>query len=141
MACTIQTRMIYNGNSWQPFGLIMRDNGERLDIGTWQEDLELIGMEVKTNNVLPSRSIVIAVNIRILAPVTGTPALAIGVPSEYGRYGNRIGTAKDTTNIGMSYHPITYYEDTPIVVTGGRFSSGIIRISTQYFQPHGPWHW
>ncbi len=138
-----QSRMIYNGNSWVSYGLITKDTGEYLRVEHWQEDVQLLGKTVATSQVLPDRSSVMAVNIRVLEAVTGVPSFAIGVKDDPSRYGDKIGIAKDTTNIGMSYHPVTYYSNTPVMLTPNEmeFTGGVVRVTAQYFKPRGPWTW
>lgn len=138
-----QSRIIFDGNSWVPYGLITRDSGEYLRVEHWQEDIALAGNSVSTVQVLPDHSSVIAINIIVLEDITGVPSFAVGVKDDPSRYGDRISVAKDTTNIGMSYHPITYYSNTPITFTPNEmeFTGGVVRVTAQYFKPRGPWNW
>jgi hypothetical protein len=58
------------------------------------------------------------------------------------RYGNLIGIALDSTNIGIT-SPLAYYANTAIRLTanGGNFTGGVIRTTMQYLKPRGPWTW
>jgi hypothetical protein len=49
----------------------------------------------------------------------------------------------DSTNIGLTYHPVSYYSDTPLLLTpdAGSFTDGRVRINVQYLAFRGPWHW
>ena len=49
-----------------------------------------------------------------MTAITGTvTTFGVGVSGDTSRYGNGIGKGQDSTNTGMSYHPVTYYSDTP----------------------------
>ncbi|MEZ5690501.1 MAG: DUF2793 domain-containing protein [Rickettsiales bacterium] len=140
---SLDSRMAYDGASWVPFGLIMRDTGEYLRVQSWQEDVDLSLTNATATNI-PDRSSVIAVNTRVITAVTGSvTTFGVGVSGDTSRYGNGIGTGVDSTNIGMSYHPVTYYSDTPVLLTpdAGSFTGGLVRINVQYLKPHGPWNW
>lgn len=118
-------------------------NNAKLEIKEWQEDLEITGKVVTSKNVIPHHSSVIAVNIWVLEGITGVPSFAIGVEEDPSRYGDKLSPAKDTTNIGMTYHPVTYYHDTHVTITPNKneFKSGKIRVSVQYLKPQGSWPW
>jgi hypothetical protein len=80
----------------------------------------------------------------VITAITGTvTTFGVGVSGDTSRYGNGIGKGQDSTNTGMSYHPVTYYSDTPVLLTpdSGSFSTGVVRINVQYLKPHGPWNW
>lgn len=140
---SLDSRMAYDGSGWVPFGLIIKDTGEYLRVQSWQEDVDLSLTNATATNI-PDRSSVIAVNTRVIEEVTGTvTTFGVGVSGDTSRYGNGIGKAVDSTNIGMSYHPVTYYSDAPVLLTpdAGSFTGGLVRINVQYLKPHGPWNW
>lgn len=140
---SLDTRMAYDGSSWVAFGLIMKDTGEYLRVESWQDDVDL-STDTETAIDIPDRSSVLAVNTRVITAITGTvTTFGVGVSGDTSRYGNGIGKGQDSTNIGMSYHPVTYYSDTPVLLTAdsGSFSTGVVRINVQYIKPHGPWNW
>lgn len=140
---SLDSRMAYDGSGWVPFGLIMKDTGEYLRVQSWQEDVDLSLTNATATNIT-DRSSVIAVNTRVITAVTGSvTTFGVGVSGDTSRYGNGIGKAVDSTNIGMSYHPVTYYSDTPVLLTpdAGSFTGGLVRINVQYLKPRGPWTW
>ena len=140
---SLDTRMAYDGSGWIPFGLIMKDTGEYLRVESWQDDVDL-STDTETAIDIPDRSSVLAVNTRVITAITGTvTTFGVGVSGDTSRYGNGIGKGQDSTNTGMSYHPVTYYSDTPVLLTpdSGSFSTGVVRINVQYIKPHGPWNW
>lgn len=139
----IDSRMTYNGTMWVAFGLLMKDTGEYLRVESWQEDVD-VSTDSETVTDIPDRASVLAVNTRVITAITGTvTTFGVGVSGDTSRYGNGIGKGADSTNIGMSYHPVTYYSDTPVLLTpvSGAFSTGMVRINVQYIKPHGPWNW
>lgn len=140
---SLDSRMAYDGAGWVPFGLIMKESGEYLRVQSWQEDVDLSATTSTATNI-PDRSSVIAVNTRVITAVTGSvTSFGVGVSGDTSRYGNGIGIGADSTNIGMSYHPVTYYSDTPLILTpdSGAFTGGLVRLNVQYLKPHGPWNW
>lgn len=114
-----------------------------LTIEQWEEDIILSGKIVTSKNIIPHHSMVIAVNIWVLEEITGVPSFAVGVKEDLSRYGNKLSSVKDTTNIGMTYHPITYYYDTSVTITPNQmeFTGGRIRVNVQYLKPQGSWPW
>lgn len=134
---------VYNGSAWAVEGLIMRDGGEYLRVLRWQEDVDL-SLGDETAMLIPNRSTVLAVNTRVIEAVIGTvTSFGVGVSGDTSRYGNGIGTGVDSTNIGLTYHPVSYYSDTPLLLTpdSGSFTGGLVRINVQYLAFRGPWHW
>ncbi|MBN8531562.1 MAG: DUF2793 domain-containing protein [Alphaproteobacteria bacterium] len=140
---SLDSRMAYDGSAWVPFGLIMRDGGEYMRVLRWQDDVDL-SLGDETAMLIPNRSTVLAVNTRVMEAVTGTvTSFGVGVSGDTSRYGNGIGTGADSTNIGLTYHPVSYYSDTPLLLTpdAGSFTGGLVRINVQYLAFRGPWHW
>ena len=119
------------------------DTSDQLKIESWQEDLNLLGKIVSSKNIIPHHSLVIAVNIWVIEEITGVPSFAVGVKDDPSRYGDKLRASKDTTNIGMTYHPITYYYDTTVTIMPNQmeFTGGVVRVSVQYLQPKGMWGW
>jgi hypothetical protein len=139
-----QSRMAWDGTNWIPFGLIMRDSGEYLRIERWQEDIDLSG-SLQSTALMPNRSTVLATNVRVINDITGTglTTFGIGVSGDTSRYGNSIGIGQDSTNVGLTYHPTSYYADTPLLVTpdAGVIDGGTLRVNVQYITFRGPWSW
>ncbi len=142
-----QCRMIYNGKSWvQSASANQFSNAsstEFLRIEQWQEDLEVLGKTATTKSLVSHHSLVIAVNVWVIEEITGTASFAVGVKEDPSRYGDKLSVTKDTTSIGMTYHPITYYYDSPITITPNQmeFTGGVVRINVQYLKPKGAWSW
>lgn len=137
------TRYVYDGSAWVPYGLLMRDTGEYLRVEHLQEDITVSGASTNSTIEIPDRGLVIAANVRVTTAITGATGFDVGVSGDATRYGSGIAIALDSTSVGMSLYPTTYYAATPIVLTaqGGSFSSGVVRLSIQYLKPRGPWNW
>ena len=110
----LNERYSFDGTNWVPFGLLMKDTGEYLRIGHWQDDITVSGSDIDTSEVIPDRSSVVAVNIRVLTAVTGASAIDIGVAGDNRALWHRDWHCSDSTNIGMTYHPVTYYAIHPL---------------------------
>ena len=137
-------------NAWLPLislssaeGGSNKTNNEFGGFQHWQEDLNLSGKIVNSKMLIPHHSLVIAVNAWVIEEIKGVPSFAVGVKDDPSRYGDKLRTNKDTTNIGMTYHPITYYYDTPITIMPNQmeFKGGKLRINVQYLNVRGPWKW
>jgi hypothetical protein len=105
--------------------------------------LEPIGEFTESTIQIPHHSIVIAVNVRIIEEITGAASFSSGTSDDPKRYGSNITSTKDTTNIGLTNHPLTYWSDTSIRITAdnSRFTSGTVHITLQILKPHGAWNW
>lgn len=138
-----QTRYMYDGSSWQPYGLIAQDSGEYLRVERLQEVVTLSGATTTTSLAIPNRATVLAVNLRVTTAITGATSFDIGVSGDTARYGDDLGIALDTTNIGIAQHPQGYYADTPLVLTanGGSFTGGEVALVVQYLATRGGWDW
>ena len=137
------TRYVFDGSAWVPFGLIMRDTGEYLRVAHLQEDITVSGASTNSTIQIPDRGLVLAVNVRVTTAITGATSFDVGISGDTGRYGTGIGIAQDSTSIGMSQHPTSYYADTPLILTanGGSFSGGVVRLTVQYLAVRGAWSW
>jgi hypothetical protein len=135
------TRYTYDGSAWVPFGLLMKDTGDYLRVSQLTEDITLSGATTNSTIDIPDRAIVMAVNVRVITAITGATSFDVGVAAEDDRYGSTVGVVLDSTNVGMSLHPTTYYADTSILFTanGSNFTAGEVRLSIQYFESRGAW--
>lgn len=137
------SRYAWDGSTWVPFGLIMKDTGEYLRVGHKQEDVTVSsGAFVDTTIQIPNRAILLTVNVRVTTAVTGATSFDVGISGETSKFGGSIGIALDSTNIGV-IGPTAFYADTAVRLTanGSNFTGGVIRTTMQYLQPRGPWNW
>lgn len=135
--------VMFDGTNWVSQGLLLKETGEYLRVEHKTEDVTVnTGAFRDTTIQIPDRAIVLAVNVRVITAITGATSFGIGVAGDTTRYGNLIGTALDSTNIGIT-SPLAYYANTAIRLTanGGNFTGGVIRTTMQYLKPRGPWTW
>jgi hypothetical protein len=134
--------VVYDGSTWVPEGLLLKKTGEYLRVEHKSEDVVVSGTFTDTKIQIPERSLVLCVNVRVLTAITGTSSFSVGVADDSTRYGNQIGIAVDSSNIGITT-PLAYYSNTPIrlIANGGTLTGGVIRTTLHYLKPHGPWHW
>lgn len=140
---TDQIRYVYDGTAWLQYGLIMQDSGEYLRVERLAETITLSGATTTTTIQIPNRATVMAVNARVMTALTGATSFDIGVSGDTARYGDDIGIALDTTNIGITQYPQGYYADTSLIFTanGGSFTAGEVELSIQYISSRGSWDW
>jgi hypothetical protein len=140
---TTDEYVMFDGTNWVSEGLLLKETGEYLRVEHKTEDVTVnTGAFKDTTIQIPDRAIVLAVNVRVMTAITGATSFGIGVAGDTTRYGNLIGTALDSTNIGIT-SPLAYYANTAIRLTanGGNFTGGVIRTTMQYLKPRGPWTW
>lgn len=123
--------------------LLEKEGGEYLKILHFREEFALNGSHTNTTIKIPKFSIVIAVNVRVMTALTGCSSFSVGVADEVTRYGSNLSPNKDTTNIGLTNHMQTYWQDTSIRITanGNNFTGGTLLVTIQCFKPHGAWDW
>lgn len=140
---TTDEYVMFDGTNWVSEGLLLKETGEYLRVEHKTEDVTVnTGAFKDTTIQIPDRAIVLAVNVRVMTAITGATSFGIGVAGDTTRYGNLIGIALDSTNIGIT-SPLAYYANTAIRLTanGGNFTGGVIRTTMQYLKPRGPWTW
>ena len=107
------------------------------------EELEVKGAFSETAFKIPHHSIILAVNIRVIKPLQGARAFSVGTDEDKGRYGSGLSSGKDTTNVGLTTHPLTNWYDKSVRITAdnGSFTGGTISVNAQLLKPHGAWDW
>lgn len=94
-----------------------------------------------TTEVIPQNAMVFAVTGRVSSALSGALASwTLGVAGAEDRYGAGIGLAQGSWLVGVTGQPVTYYADTPLVLTasGGDFAAGAVRLVLHYFKPEPP---
>jgi hypothetical protein len=140
---TTDEYVMFDGTNWVSEGLLLKETGEYLRVEHKTEDVTVnTGAFKDTTIQIPDRAIALAVNVRVMTAITGATSFGIGVVGDTTRYGNLIGIALDSTNIGIT-SPLAYYANTAIRLTanGSNFTGGVIRTTLQYLKPRGPWTW
>jgi len=87
-----------------------------------------------TSLIIPNKAMVLGLTGTIVSAFVGPTDWALCVDVDNFRYGNSLGVAADSTVVGMSGSPLTYWAETPIVVraNGSDFISGAVRLSVSY---------
>lgn len=139
---SLEQEYYYNGSVWKPWGLLHKDTGEYLRVEHQTEDITVSGAFTDSTIQIPDRAILLTVNVRVMTAITGATSFGVGIAGDTTKFGNLIGIALDSTNIGV-ISPTAYYADTAIRLTanGSNFTGGVVRATMQYLHPHGPWTW
>jgi hypothetical protein len=106
-----------------------------------EEELTLAGATVETADTafIPDRAIVLGVAARTTLAITGATSYAVGIAGEANKFGDLLGIALGSTNIGV-IGPTGLYSDTRIRVTanGGSFSAGKVRLIVYFLEMSAP---
>jgi len=91
------------------------------------------GATNQTNVVIPHHSSVVGITARVTEEIvfSGATTFKLGVDGADDRYGSGFGHWKNTLVQGLTGQPLTYWLDTPVLLSaqGGDFVSGTIRIA------------
>ncbi len=133
---------LHDGANWMPEGVLLKETGEYLRVEHKTQDVTVSGAFTDTTIQVPDRAILLTVNVRVMTAITGATSFGVGVAGDTTKFGNLIGIALDSTNIGV-IGPTAYYANTAIRLTanGSNFTGGVIRTTMQYLKPRGPWSW
>ncbi|WP_172326784.1 DUF2793 domain-containing protein [Mangrovicoccus sp. HB161399] len=127
-------RYLHDGTAWQSDAVATSSNGAAIGFEVAEfEQAITTGTSVTTSWKIPAYTTVMGVTARVVNKLNdGTLALwRLGVPGSKSRYGYNLRLLADNWTFGLTGAPITYYEDTPLVITAqnGAFNGGRIRIS------------
>jgi hypothetical protein len=80
--------------------------------------------------VIADRMLVLAVASRTTEAIAGATSYSVGIAGEPGKFGNLLGIAKGSTNIGV-IGPTAFYAPAPIRITanGEGFTGGKVRLA------------
>ena len=119
----------FDGTGWRD-ALAFSPSGAGVALRVDETEVDLAGASVTTALAIPDRAICLGVASRILVAITGASACRIGIAGEAGKFGDGLGGAIGTTNIGV-IGPQAFYADTPIIVSaiGGAFTGGRVRLA------------
>ncbi len=124
-----------DGAVWHPDALAVSWYGAGLAAQVIEQDHNITNGAVNTTAiVIPAFSTVVGVTGRVVQAITGSlSAWHLGVNGSRARYGAGLGTAEGSWAYGMSGAPLTYYRDTPLVLSAasGAFVAGRVRLSVQ----------
>jgi hypothetical protein len=130
----------YSDGVWSD-GVALTAHGGRLTLRAKEEELTLAGAFVETTDgaFIPDRAIVLGVASRTTLAITGATSYGVGVTGETGKFGNLLGIAAGSTNIGV-IGPTAYYADTRVRVTanGSNFTAGKVRLVVYFLEMAAP---
>jgi hypothetical protein len=130
----------YEDGVWRD-GLALTASGGRVTLRAKEEELTLSGAYTETADsaFIPDRSIVLGVAARTTLAITGATSYGVGTGAESAKFGDLLGIALDSTNIG-AIGPAAYYADTKVRVTanGGNFTAGKVRLVCYFLEMSAP---
>ncbi|MEM1360153.1 MAG: DUF2793 domain-containing protein [Pseudomonadota bacterium] len=129
---------VFDGTDWQLNGVVASTNGATsfLEVLEFDHSIAAGGTD-QTSIGIPSYAIVMGVSARVLSEISGSlSSWRLGVPGSDNRYGSGLGVNTGSWVQGLSGQPLTYYSDTPLLLTaeGGGFSAGEIRFALHLFR-------
>jgi hypothetical protein len=133
----------YDGTNWQSDAVVVSAGGA----GThWRvaeiDHVIMAGADSTTVNVIPNGAQVVGVTGRVTSAITGTGIASwqLGVAGSVNRYGSGLGLGLNAWAKGLSGQPLTYYADTPLVITpdAGSFTGGTLRLCVHYIELSAP---
>jgi hypothetical protein len=132
--------LTYEDGVWRD-GVALTANGGRVTLRAKEVELTLSGAFVETADAafIPNRAIVLGVASRTTLAITGATSYAVGVAGEANKFGDILGIALGSTNIGV-IGPTAFYADTRVRVTanGGSFSAGKVRLIVYFLEMSAP---
>jgi len=112
-------------------GMAFTAHGGCVALRAKEEELTLSGAFVETADAafIADRAIVLGVASRTTAAIAGAASYSVGIASDTTKFGNLLGIAAGSTNVGV-IGPTAYYADTRVRVTanGGGFTGGKVRL-------------
>lgn len=130
----------YEDGVWRD-GIALTGHGGRVTLRAKEEELTLTGAFVETTDAafIPDRAIVLGVSSRTTLAITGATSYGVGIASDATKFGNLLGIALNSTNIGV-IGPSAFYADTKVRVTanGGNFTAGKVRLVVYFMEMSAP---
>lgn len=129
--------MLFNGTEWVPDAVVAAAGGS----ATLRKLIEFdhavaAGATSATTQTIPANAQVIGVTGRVIEEITGAGVTAwrLGVAAASSRYGTGLGIGRNSYALGLTGAPVTYYADTPLLLTaqGGSFAGGAVRLAIHY---------
>jgi hypothetical protein len=122
-------------------GIALTANGGRVTLRAKEEEVTLTGAYVETTDAafIPNRAIVLGVASRTTSAISGATSYGVGTASTGTQFGDLLGVALGSTNIGV-VGPTGIYADTRVRVTanGGSFSDGKVRLVVYFIEMSAP---
>jgi len=132
--------LTYEDGVWRD-GIALTANGGRVTLRAKEEEVTLTGAYVETTDAafIPNRAIVLGVASRTTLAITGATSYGVGTVSNSTQFGDLLGVALGSTNIGV-IGPSGIYADTRVRVTanGGSFTAGKVRLVVYFIEMSAP---
>jgi hypothetical protein len=132
--------LTYEDGIWRD-GIALTANGGRVTLRAREEDVPLTGAYVETADAafIPDRAVVFGVAARTTLAITGATSYGVGVASNTTQFGDLLGVALGSTNVG-AIGPAGFYADTKVRVTanGGNFTAGKVRLVVYFLEMSAP---
>jgi hypothetical protein len=133
----------FDGTGWIDDAISVTENGAAAKWITLEFEHAITpGTTNFSQMPIPSHSILFGLTGRVTEAITGTGLTTwrIGVEGGDNRYGTGLGTALNSYLVGLSGAPITYYADTPLLLTAeaGAFEGGRLVISMSLLSFRAP---
>jgi hypothetical protein len=132
--------LTYEDGIWRD-GVALTANGGRVTLRAKEEELTLAGAYAETTDAafIPDRSIVLGVAARTTLAITGATSYGVGTVANATQFGDLLGTAPGSTNVGV-IGPAGFYADTTVRVTanGGAFTGGRVRLVVYFLEMSAP---
>jgi hypothetical protein len=130
----------YEDGVWRD-GIALTAHGGRITLRAKEEELTLSGSFVETADAafIPDRAIVLGVSARTTQAITGATSYGVGISGETTKFGNLLGPALGSTNIGV-IGPTAFYANIKVRVTanGGNFTAGKVRLACYFLEMTAP---
>ena len=109
----------YDGSGWRKRPAAQSESGAATSFLVEEFDHSFqAGGAHSSIGVIPAMSVVLGVTCRVITQETGSlSSWKFGVAGAHDRYGSGLGIAKNTWGRGITGSPVTYYSDTPLLVT------------------------
>ena len=132
--------LTYEDGVWRD-GIALTGHGGRVTLRAKEEELMLTDAFVETADAafIPNRAIVLGVASRTTAAITGATSYGAGISGDTGKFGNLLGIAPGSSNIGV-IGPTAFYSDTKVRVTanGSNFTAGKVRLIIYFLEMTAP---
>jgi len=125
--------LVYDGSAWVADAAAISAGGAATRTRVLEFDHVLAGgSENTTADSIPGGAQVIGVTGRVIVDLSGSlTGWRLGVAGSDNRYGSGLGLGQNSYVAGLSGTPVTYYADTPLLLTaeGGSFAGGTVRFA------------
>lgn len=129
----------FDGTAWIADAVVASQHGAGMIWKVIEFDHVIApGASNPTLIVIPSHTQVVGITGRVLNALSGSGLTSwrVGVVGADNRYGMGLGLARNSYVVGLSGSPVTYFADTPLLLTaeGGVFASGSVRLALNVVQ-------